>query len=100
MAVTLAGRFTAEELPGAGTSMNGTGRRGPNISVENIAYHTQEIVAVLAFGNEAMRTGGDYLLLSLIGIMDGENHNLSRGATAQDLAHRNQTVQNGHIDVE
>src|SRR5258707_4081209 len=101
MAVTFGGRLTAE-FAGVLTFLNGSGLRGRrlNISLENIANHAQQIVAVLAFGNEAMSTGGDYLLLGLIGIVDGENHNLSRGAITQDLAHRNQTVQNGHIDVE
>src|SRR5260370_42256072 len=102
MAVTFGGRFTAEELAGVLTFLNGSGLRGRrlNISLENIAHHAQQIVAVLAFGNEAMRTGGEHLLLGLIGIVDGENHNLSRGSITQDWANRNQTVQKGHIYVE
>ncbi len=45
-------------------------------------------------------TGGADLPPGLPGIVDGENRNFSAGTVAQDLAHRNQTVEDGHIDIE
>jgi len=66
--------------------------------VFRIAYHTQEIVAVLAFGKRAMRTGGDYLLLGLIGTVDEKTQILVVGNNAGFGAPQ-PDVQNGHIDV-
>src|SRR5258707_14996677 len=101
MAVTFGGRLTAE-FAGVLTFLNGSGLRGRrlNISLENIANHAQQIVAVLALGNEAMRTGGDYLLSGLIGIVLGENYNLIPEAITQFLEHCNHRVPKGQIHVE
>ena len=80
--------------------MNGRRRSGLSVSLEDVPHHAQQIVALLAFRNKPMSTGGADLLPGLIGVADRENHNLGGGAIAQDLPHRNQPVQDGHIDIE
>src|ERR1700741_3044442 len=103
MTVTFSGILSVRKAQFHGetvSSMNGGSRRGLNVALQHFANHSQQIVTILALGNEAVSPRRTDLLASLIRVVNGENYNFGVWRVAKDLTNGNQSVQNRHIDIK
>ncbi len=78
----------------------GSGSCGGSFHIEQLSHDAEEILGVFSFGKETVGAGGVDFLDGLIGIVNGKDQDFCIRARPEDLSQGDESVEDGHVDVE